>query len=345
MNNKTLRTMQYVPLGVIGAFLIGWAAFQLIMIPKAEACTQQDCSSSWTVLSNSCDDLFQCGCGSNCTATQNTCYRERGYCNGSPPSNDIVFRKCYLGQCPCPSGGSGGCHPDEDCEMDGGFWQAFTSGCDYPVSSGCQPGTWGFTNPHYDCNGQYYDCICDMETPILIDVNGNGFALTSALNGVNFDMDASGGQKRLGWTIANSDDAFLVLDQNGNGTIDNGAELFGNYTAQPEPPAGESKNGFLALSEYDKPANGGNGDGKIEQRDAIFSSLRLWVDTNHNGVSEAAELHSLSQLGLITLELDYKTSKRTDEYGNKFRYRAKVRGVNGNQAGRWAWDVFLVVAH
>lgn len=63
---------------------------------------------------------------------------------------------------------------------------------------------------------------------------------------------------------------------------------------------------------------------------------------NHNGISEAEELHALPVLKMASVDLAYKVSKRTDEFGNRFRYRAKVGDVRGARLGRWSWDVFLV---
>ena len=108
-------------------------------------------------------------------------------------------------------------------------------------------------------------------------------------------------------------------------------------------------NGFLALAEWDKTENGGNGDGIIDERDRVFSRLRLWIDSNHDGICQPEELHPLGELGVYSLNLNYRDSRKVDEFGNQFRYRAQINpGTKrdlrdkASEVGRWAYDVFFV---
>jgi hypothetical protein len=247
----------------------------------------------------------------------------------TPPPFCVDFHE------PCQAYPFDTCCSGSHCSLDGNLCVL-----DDPGGS-CQNQDFGACDVGYTWNCDQMTCLLNS-SPILIDVSGDDFSLTDAAGGVNFDLNADGAKERLGWTAAGSDDAWLALDRNGDGVVNNGRELFGNYTPQPAPPAGVARNGFNALAEYDEPGQGGNSDGVIDPRDSIFFRLRLWQDGNHDGVCQLGELHVLTELGLQSIDLNYKESKRTDERGNQFRYRAKVRDAKGARIAHWAWDVFLV---
>jgi hypothetical protein len=144
----------------------------------------------------------------------------------------------------------------------------------------------------------------------------------------------------MGWT-AGANNAFLALP-GADGLVHNGKQLFGNFT--PQPPSA-TPNGFAALAVYDDPKNGGNGDGVIDSRDAVFASLRLWVDANHDGIAQANEMFTLPSLGVNSISLNYKPDQRTDQWGNVFHYRAQVNPGDPTSTGRIAYDVFFVEAN
>jgi hypothetical protein len=180
-------------------------------------------------------------------------------------------------------------------------------------------------------------------------VEGEGFHLTSADGGVLFDISGTEHPVQLGWTDGNFHNAFLALPGS-DGLVHNGKELFGNFTPQPKS---EHPNGFIALAQYDKPENGGNGDGIIDERDAVYSKLRLWIDENHDGICQPGELHRLPEFGVHSLTLKYAESRRTDKYGNAFRYKGRVnpgerqderdQKSHAGDPGRWTYDVFFVM--
>jgi hypothetical protein len=182
-------------------------------------------------------------------------------------------------------------------------------------------------------------------SPIIVDTTGHGFHLTSAEDGVLFDIHADGHPVLISWTAAGSGNAFLALDRNHNGKIDNGKELFGNVTQQPKS---DHPNGYLALAEFDKPENGGNGDGIIDDRDDVFSHLRLWIDENHDGISQPEELHTLPELGVYSISLHYRDDQRfRDQYGNWFHYQAALNPDpkdGTSKDGRITYDVFFKTA-
>ena len=115
----------------------------------------------------------------------------------------------------------------------------------------------------------------------------------------------------------------------------------GTFTPQPLT---SNPNGYLALAQFDQLENGGNGDGIIDHRDAIFSQLLLWIDENHDGISQPNELHTLPEMGVYSISLRYHEEPFKDKYGNSFRYRSLLNPDSADgesKDGRQTYDVFF----
>lgn len=179
-------------------------------------------------------------------------------------------------------------------------------------------------------------------SPLIIDLDRNGFHLTGLDDPVVFDIDADGHLETVGWTEGTSWEGFLVLDRDQDGSIENGSELFGDSTPLllTEDTA---FNGFEALGEFDAALLGGNGDGWFSDQDAYFTSMSIWVDSDHDGLSTPEELFSLTEVGVEMINLHYLTSRRTDPHGNQLRWRSRAWLRHDHQLRpTWAIDVIFV---
>ncbi len=179
------------------------------------------------------------------------------------------------------------------------------------------------------------------QSPIIVNLDGKGLEFSGPDDPVRFDLGALGYKELITWTKRGSSDAFLVLDLNGNGCVDNGRELFGNYTLLSDGHM--AGNGYVALAQYDEPAEGGNRDGVIDRFDAIYSRLRLWTDINHDGIAQVSEVVSLTDAGLVALDLNYHRSERRDRYGNRLRFMSDAWIRKGGHEQRTSTaDVFFI---
>jgi hypothetical protein len=177
------------------------------------------------------------------------------------------------------------------------------------------------TNPHSTCPG------CCPTSPIIISIGGD-YRLTSVADGVSFDIDADGVEERVSWTAPGSDLAFLALDRDQNGSIESGAELFGDAVAA---------NGWVALAELDT-----NNDGVMNGSDPAWRDLLLWYDRNHDGRSSATELVAIAASNIIAIDTSYRWTGRRDPFGNMFRYAGQITLANGR---RQAYDVYFLAAN
>ncbi|GKH61412.1 hypothetical protein CE91St25_17480 [Campylobacter ureolyticus] len=162
-------------------------------------------------------------------------------------------------------------------------------------------------------------------SPIIIDLNKNGITSTKLNNTTYFDHDNNNFKEATSWI--DKGDAFLALDKNNNGLIDNGNELFGNHTISNtrfKYTNNKATNGYEALKAYDL-----NGDNVIDSKDEIYDKLLLWKDSNQNAITDKGELIKLKDSGIVSIDLNYKNTN-TDEKGNTIKQSSTVTFEDGS---------------
>jgi hypothetical protein len=160
--------------------------------------------------------------------------------------------------------------------------------------------------------------------PILVPLTrSQDYHLTDVAGGVAFDMDGDGVKEQTAWTAPGSRLAFLALDRNGNGVIDDGKELFGNHTEE------QKANGFEVLIAL-AIANDGTPPKELVEGHPVFDQLLLWEDQNHDGISQPTEIQPATNI-LSEVGLGYDAHNRRDRFGNLFRFEgwASVRTAPG----------------
>ncbi len=159
--------------------------------------------------------------------------------------------------------------------------------------------------------------------PLIIDLDGDGIETTGIASGnVYFDVDGDLFAERSGWL--KGDDGFLVHDLNGNGRIDDISEMFG----------GVGRSGIEQLAKLDS-----NGDGKITRADVLWSELKIWQDVNGDGVTDAGELKTLEEVGIVSLDLNARALDILTPQGARLTSSADVTFDGG--AVRRMFDAVL----
>lgn len=127
--------------------------------------------------------------------------------------------------------------------------------------------------------------------PVVLDLNGDGVKLIErSQSSVTFSWDGSGSRQRTGWVDSN--DAILVYDRNGDGTVSGPDEI--SFTGD-KPGA---KSDLDGLSAFDS-----NNDGQLGSADNKWGAFQLWQDRNSNGRVDAGELRSLAAAGIASISL------------------------------------------
>ncbi|WP_165667568.1 calcium-binding protein [Metapseudomonas otitidis] len=184
-------------------------------------------------------------------------------------------------------------------------------------------------SPETNTNFNNANSFVERRDPLSLDLDGDGIETVGANAGITFDFDGDGLKTGTGWV--KGDDGFLVLDRNGNGQIDNGGELFGVDTVKANGQ--KATDGFDALRDFDS-----NGDGVFDAKDAQFANVRVWQDTNQDGIAQAGELKTLAEHNIVAINLDSTASNQNSNgnlisaIGSFVRSDGSEGTVNANQS-------------
>lgn len=171
---------------------------------------------------------------------------------------------------------------------------------------------------------------CDnvLKDPLVVELGENTPTFSDpSINGFLFDIENSGMPLIVSWP-ANPTTGFLVNDKNGNGQIDNGAELFGDATFLKNGLL--APDGFTALKDLVT-----KGDGTMDSKDTAWSKLGYWPGFGN--------VKSLAQVGITKISLKPQELQTYDEFGNYTSDVAKVTVIdsNGNKQDRKIYEVWL----
>ena len=160
-----------------------------------------------------------------------------------------------------------------------------------------------------------------LAAPIVLDFDGDGEGLVSlAESTTSFDQDGDGTPERTGWIEAG--DALLALDRNGNGTIDDIAEI--SFLADKQG----ARTDLEGLAAFDS-----NSDGLLDASDERFVDFRLWFDRDSDGVTDAGELLSLAEGGISSIALVGTPTGETATPGSNIVYNRAEFTRDGGETG------------
>jgi hypothetical protein len=332
---RVIRNLMFIAVAIIWSHSM---MLPLSVVAQGTGTVSCSCLSTGCTGTNTfCSEA--CGAALNCAAicANSGCGQGAGdpslYCtSGSYPSCNIQGYPNYVqGTCNCCLDEWSGCGSDAQC--------CGEAACDthtWKCGVNCDMACGGDQACTCECLGGRWEFGSCTPSPILINLANDGNDhLTSAADGVFFDIFANGTPVRIAWTSGDSPVGFLVWDRNRNGMIDDGGELFGSVTRLRNGHM--AANGFEALREWDA-----NNDRKIDPADPVYNKLRLWFDANHNGYSELDELVTLQSVGVLSIETGYRETDRQDQWGNLYRYEGTaILRLHRDRVLRRIFDVFF----